>query len=307
MASSSSARTTKARSSAALGEGDDPRQAHALNHRVLVPQLSGVVDGRATLGYRCANSRMTIACAVEHQVEADCDVRVNTEVDDDVAKTVVHARMSAGDSLMVTKFATFHTSRGVPPNELADRCNDTLDRGIGRGAVALAGDQRRWLDDFWDRSDVELPGRPRIQQAVRWNLFQLAQATGRVDQHVVTDRIPFRVQALQDPQRASVPMTGHGAGRFDGVGKIERGVPGHGHSVVGARSVLRPVSCDRRVMDFVRAGGCPRRRADPVRGRKPPHALRAKLLRKYRALRASRNRCPGTEESSFEPIFQSNR
>ena len=39
------------------------------------------------------------------------------------------------------------------------------------------------MDDFWQRSDIEVSGRthPRLQQCLRWNLFQLLQATGRVE------------------------------------------------------------------------------------------------------------------------------
>jgi alpha,alpha-trehalose phosphorylase len=42
------------------------------------------------------------------------------------------------------------------------------------------------MDDFWHRSDIriDLAGRnanPRLQQCIRWNLFQLLQATGRAD------------------------------------------------------------------------------------------------------------------------------
>jgi len=40
-------------------------------------------------------------------------------------------------------------------------------------------------------------------------------------QHVVADRIAFRIQTLQDPQRARVPVPGNRSARFDGVGKIE--------------------------------------------------------------------------------------
>ena len=148
---------------AALGEGDDPRQAHALDHRVLLPRLSKVRGIRAYLGYRCAHSEMTLACAVEHQVESDCDARVDTEADDDRSKTIIHTRMSPGQTLKVTKFAAFHPSRGVPADELADRCARTLDRSIERGALGLADDQRDWLDDFWARSDVDVTGRPRTQ------------------------------------------------------------------------------------------------------------------------------------------------
>jgi alpha,alpha-trehalose phosphorylase len=42
-------------------------------------------------------------------------------------------------------------------------------------------DQRAWLADYWARSDVEVEGQPETQQAIRWNLFQLAQAAGRAD------------------------------------------------------------------------------------------------------------------------------
>ncbi|MEZ5383296.1 MAG: glycosyl hydrolase family 65 protein [Microthrixaceae bacterium] len=172
---------------AALGEGDaaDPRQAHAFEHRVLLPRLSRVEGSRATLGYRCANSAMTLACATDHIVETSSDADVSTEANDDVAKTVVRTRLAAGQTLKITKYATFHSSRGVPAPELADRCARTLDRCIDRGSEALAADQRSWLDEFWDRSDVTVGTTARTQQAVRWNLFQLAQATGRVEGHGV--------------------------------------------------------------------------------------------------------------------------
>ena len=41
--------------------------------------------------------------------------------------------------------------------------------------------QRAWLDDFWDRSDVRIAGHDDLQQATRWCLFQLAQAAARAD------------------------------------------------------------------------------------------------------------------------------
>ena len=43
------------------------------------------------------------------------------------------------------------------------------------------GKQKDWLADFWTRSDVEIEGQPTVQQAVRWNIFQLAQSTARTD------------------------------------------------------------------------------------------------------------------------------
>src|SRR5690606_25410581 len=41
--------------------------------------------------------------------------------------------------------------------------------------------QTDWLDAFWERSDVRIEGQDALQQATRWCLFQLAQASARAD------------------------------------------------------------------------------------------------------------------------------
>ena len=69
-----------------------------------------------------------------------------------------------------------------PVRELVDRCRRTLDRTAEQGVEQQFADQRAWLDAYWERSDVEVAGQPAVQQAVRWNLFQLAQATSRAEQ-----------------------------------------------------------------------------------------------------------------------------
>ena len=51
-----------------------------------------------------------------------------------------------------------------------------------RTAATILAEQRAWLDDFWERSDVELFGDDPGQQAVRWNLFQLAQASAQTQE-----------------------------------------------------------------------------------------------------------------------------
>src|SRR5690606_36740239 len=79
------------------------------------------------------------------------------------------------------KIVTYHSSKGVPVPELSDRCDRTLDR-VSRESVAdLKAEQREWFDAFWASSDVQVGATPDIQQAVRFNLFCLAQATGRAD------------------------------------------------------------------------------------------------------------------------------
>ncbi|MEL6985133.1 MAG: glycoside hydrolase family 65 protein, partial [Actinomycetota bacterium] len=169
---------------AALGEGVDPRQARRFDRRVLEPRLQVVDEGNdgAVLGYRCTNSGMTMASAYWHRIETSCEHEVVTSVDADLAKTTITVDGVANAPIRITKYVTYHSSRGVPTEELADRCAWTLRRASAAGVESLREEQRSWLDDFWADCDIEIDGSTADQQAIRWNLFQLAQASACVNE-----------------------------------------------------------------------------------------------------------------------------
>ncbi|MBF4599253.1 glycoside hydrolase family 65 protein [Frigoribacterium sp. VKM Ac-1396] len=165
----------------AAAEAFDPRKAESFDDRVLQPVLKRNGGTRAVLGYRTTNSGMTIAVGADHRIETDAEWDQSSQIDDDIAKHVYRVKAQAGQKVRLVKTISYHTSRGVPPRELADRCDRTLDRASETPTAEIFEHQRAWLDDFWQRSDVQVAGQPEIQQAVRWNLFQLAQATARTD------------------------------------------------------------------------------------------------------------------------------
>ncbi|TQL02633.1 glycoside hydrolase family 65 protein [Cellulomonas sp. SLBN-39] len=163
----------------------DPRRGETLGHRVLQPVLHRQEGDRAVLAFRCATSGMTLAVAADHLVEGDAETTTSTVVTEDVATTDVRVQALPGQTLTVTKLVSYHTSDADPAAELAARCGRTLDRVRAQGVAQQLADQRAWLDAYWTRSDVEVPGQPSVQQAVRWNLFQLAQASARAEGHGV--------------------------------------------------------------------------------------------------------------------------
>ncbi|GAA2112727.1 glycosyl hydrolase family 65 protein [Microlunatus panaciterrae] len=167
---------------AAMGEGIDPRKAEAFDERVLEPQSHWCADNRIILGYRCANSRMTLAVGTDHEIITDNEYRARISADEDTGKMVFRVQAEQGKPIKIIKTVSYHTSRGVPVRELVDRCRRTLDRTKEHGVAKEFADQRAWLDAFWARSDVRVPGQPAVQQAIRWNLFQIAQATARSEQ-----------------------------------------------------------------------------------------------------------------------------
>jgi alpha,alpha-trehalose phosphorylase len=159
----------------------DPRKADMFTDRVLQPRVKRAEGDRYMLGYQCTNSGMTIAVGVEHEIATDNEYTESGSIADDLSKHLYRVHAERGKPIRITKFVSYHTARTVPTRELVDRCDRTLDRGLDVGVAELFSQQRSWLDDYWARSDVEIEGRPEMQQAVRWNLFQLAQASARTD------------------------------------------------------------------------------------------------------------------------------
>ncbi|HKH54409.1 MAG TPA: glycosyl hydrolase family 65 protein [Propionibacteriaceae bacterium] len=167
---------------AAMGGGADPRKAESFESRVLEPQSHWSKDNRILLGYRCSNSKMTLGVGVDHTIATENSYNTLIFDDEDTGKMVFRVQARPGLPIKINKIVSYHTSRGVPSRELIDRCRRTLDRVAEQGVEVQYAAQREWLNGFWERSDVEVPGQPAVQQAIRWNLYQVAQATARAEQ-----------------------------------------------------------------------------------------------------------------------------
>jgi alpha,alpha-trehalose phosphorylase len=159
----------------------DPRRARAFSHRVLNAHDHIDEDLRIVTGYRTTNSRMTLGVGIDHIIDTENTVITQRSWSEDLGKVVFTVEAKAGVPICITKFFTYHTSRQVPPVELVDRSTRALDRALREGHERMEEAQREYLADFWERSDVVVEAEPRLQQAVRWNVFQLCQASARAE------------------------------------------------------------------------------------------------------------------------------
>ncbi len=159
----------------------DPRRARGFDERVLIPLLQRNDGARLLLAHRTRSSGMTIACGAEHLVECEADIATEPHCEDDRTHIAYSFRAQPGQTFRLIKYITYHTSHTASGEELAERAERTLDRVRQDGWQDLRTGQERYVADFWRRSDVEIRGDQRVQQSVRWNLFQLLQASARVE------------------------------------------------------------------------------------------------------------------------------
>ena len=168
----------------------DPRMAQGFVGRVLEPLGTTVDGGRAILSFRTLSSGLTLGCGMDHVPETACHHDAGTTAEDDRATYVLKARAVGGEPIRLRKYLGYHYGAEAGAEEMRSRVAWTLDRAVEDGFPAIADRQRTFVEGFWERADVEVEGETTSekQQIIRWNLFQLLQATARAEGHGVGAR-----------------------------------------------------------------------------------------------------------------------
>ncbi|HWM00847.1 MAG TPA: glycosyl hydrolase family 65 protein [Actinophytocola sp.] len=156
----------------------DPEELLAHPLEGLEHQAAGA---RLTLLHRTATTGLIVGATAEHVIDSSADVEEHVESQPDHARYSASVRLEPGGHLTVVKLLGYAWSGDRDLPAVRDELAGALTVARRRGWDGLLAAQRVFLDNFWDSADVELDGDPELQQAVRFALFQLLQATVRAD------------------------------------------------------------------------------------------------------------------------------
>jgi len=171
-------------------DGDDPRQTRAFSGRVLHPRTSYAKDRRIVLCHATEKSRLTLACATDSALKTSNSHAYKVVQRADFGQVAFTIEARRGCPIELAKFMVYHTSRTASADELCGRAEWTLDRVTAQGFKQLLASQQQYMDDFWRRSDVWIKDvredrtkrtTVEIQQAIRFNLFHILQASARAE------------------------------------------------------------------------------------------------------------------------------
>jgi alpha,alpha-trehalose phosphorylase len=162
----------------------DPRAAAALA-APLVPEFVDSNETRAVLVHRTRTSGLRVAVAMDHVVDCPADISKSVEAFDDVGRFAVAAALEPGQTLRLVKFISYGWSGLRSTPAMRDQVSAALAEARHTGWDGLLAAQERYLDTFWERSDVELDGDGELQQAVRFGLFHVLQAGSRTEQRAI--------------------------------------------------------------------------------------------------------------------------
>jgi alpha,alpha-trehalose phosphorylase len=166
------------------GDSADPRRSRRFADDLLVPLDHGVDGDRVVLCLGTRASGLRMACGIAHELQSGADTEPNVDVDigdGRGARVVYRINAEAGRPVRLVKYLAYHHSGTESVDELRFRVNETLNRAAGDGVHEIVDSQRRRTEDFWSTSDIVTDGSLLLQQAVRFNLFELLQAVAQID------------------------------------------------------------------------------------------------------------------------------
>jgi alpha,alpha-trehalose phosphorylase len=171
---------------------DDPRVAVTLDSPL--ESEDHVVDGaRAVAVHRTRTSKLLVGAAMEHEIEGPGRTQIDGESFPDVSRITVASELAHGDRLRMVKYLAYGWSSQRSRPAVHDQVVAALAGAKLTGWDGLLADQRTRLDDFWAQADIEVEGDPEVQQAARFALFSVFQASARAE------RRPIPAKGLTGP------------------------------------------------------------------------------------------------------------
>ena len=165
----------------------DPRVSAVLNNPLVAVHHENT-DSGALLVHRTRVSELMMAAAMDHDVEVPGRVEVHTEAREDVARTTVICGLRPGQKVRILKYLAYGWSSLRSRPALKDQAAAAVSGARYTGWDGLLQAQREYLDEFWDSADVEVEGDPDSQQAVRFGLFHVLQASARAERRAIAGK-----------------------------------------------------------------------------------------------------------------------
>src|SRR5919112_1209675 len=159
---------------------DDPRASSGAGS-ALRSEFFSDHDTRVVLVHSTERSGLRMAAGMDHVVEGPPVTQTTAESAEDLGRVTVATELEPGQRLRLVKFLGYGWSSQRSLPSVRDQVEAALAAARRSGWEGLLAAQRAYLDDFWDRADVELEGDVELQQAVRFALFHILQASARAE------------------------------------------------------------------------------------------------------------------------------
>ena len=158
---------------------DDPRLASESRKNIFLKEWS-IEDGCSTAVCETAASHLRMCSSVCNVADwGNAEATESLTIDGNTAVFVTSADLHQGENVRLTKYSVFTDSRREPDVKLA--ALSVMKHVKAQGAEHYYQAQERFLSDFWLHCDMEIQGDEALNEAVRFNMYQLLQSSAADD------------------------------------------------------------------------------------------------------------------------------
>lgn len=157
---------------------DDPREVSEYWGQVLRNVWTHTEGTRLGFGHDTQRSELAVFCAAEHSVTTRNEWSSTVEHQDGTqARVTFSVDAQPGEPFRVVKHLVYLHDRADQADGLGAKVLALLDEAAEVDVHELLAEQMTFLDHFWADCHVEVVGDDAMQQAVRFALFQMLQAS----------------------------------------------------------------------------------------------------------------------------------
>jgi alpha,alpha-trehalose phosphorylase len=162
-----------------LTSEDDPRVGSGIVGRAFNIDSRFIDDKTYEVHSTTKNSKLKLICSVTEKVSED--IKYDKRYVDEEYKLgfLYDIEVQKEKEIEIIKHIVFVNSREYEENRL-DETKDKLKCEVLKlGYDKLKEEQRKYMQDFWYRADIEIEGDELLQQGIRFNMFHILQSTGK--------------------------------------------------------------------------------------------------------------------------------
>jgi alpha,alpha-trehalose phosphorylase len=156
----------------------DPREAAAMESPLQAVDQS-ITEQGMLLVHRTRASKLQMAAGMTNVFEGPGQIDLESHYAPDWARLTAISALKPGERLTLRKYVGWGWSNVRSQEALRDQVAGAVTMARLSGFEQLLAEQHAYLDEFWDGADVEVEGDDEIQQAVRFGLFHVLQASAR--------------------------------------------------------------------------------------------------------------------------------
>ncbi|MCX7951749.1 MAG: glycoside hydrolase family 65 protein [Clostridiales bacterium] len=157
---------------------DDPRVGSGIEGKALDVYKKNFNNDIIEVYARTKNSKFDLVCAAKNVVE---NVQFSKKEFEDNNQIGYEYKIKAerNKEIVLTKYIAYATTRDLEYCDLDKIKEEVLEKAYNDGFDKIKNSQIDYLNEFWEKADVEIDGDVNLQQGIRFNMFHILQSTGR--------------------------------------------------------------------------------------------------------------------------------